>query len=158
MHINSFAQTVNLAVQANVNWTAQVNVPWANITYTLDSVVVTVTENQSLQFRFAQVRIKAGNKEAVSILVQDGKTNGLAASKTSNVCLYPNPSTGNFTLENPSAQAIQVQVYDVLGKQYLDETMPAQSNQGFKMDAQPGVYFVKLSTPHSQQIIKLVVQ
>ena len=91
------------------------------------------------------------------VIMQDGFV-GITENKVNEFKLYPNPSTGNFTLENPSAQAIQVQVYDVLGKQYLDETMPAQSNQGFKMDAQPGVYFVKLSTQQSQQTIKLVVQ
>lgn len=67
-------------------------------------------------------------------------------SKSSGFKLYPNPNTGNFTVEiaNPDKDGI-IEIYDVVGNLIKRvETVKPQSTFNLDLNAANGIYFIKV--------------
>ena len=75
---------------------------------------------------------------------------------TLNVSLYPNPTTGNVTLELNTLT--NVLITNALGQVVLTETLPAGKQMIDIKNQTNGLYFVKLNQNGKQQIIKLIKQ
>lgn len=81
---------------------------------------------------------------------------------TSDICIYPNPSSGIYTLAiNSSTNTLYtILVYDLLGKELTKEQLSVK--EGFtahKMDLQklnPGLYCVTLLSTETKQLIKII--
>jgi hypothetical protein len=73
---------------------------------------------------------------------------------TLNVSLYPNPTTGNVTLELNTLT--NVLITNALGQIVLTETLPAGKQILDIKNQTNGLYFVKLNQNGKQQIIKLI--
>lgn len=74
-----------------------------------------------------------------------------------NVTLYPNPTTGKFSID-ASVPLDKIIVVDVLGQEILN-VVPVASNTSFQLDHQAkGVYFVKLISQGKQTVKKLLLQ
>jgi hypothetical protein len=74
--------------------------------------------------------------------------------------LYPNPSTGQFTLSTPSLKEDAVmKVYSMEGRLVYQTTIPANTNQTFIDLQKPsaGLYAVQLLTGHKLKIMKIIV-
>jgi hypothetical protein len=78
----------------------------------------------------------------------------------SNFRLYPNPTTGDFTLEQKGATLysnVQVEVYSMTGEKVLSDLMVGERKHEFRFsDIQPGIYFVKVVTSDYVETIKLL--
>ena len=73
-------------------------------------------------------------------------------NNSSNIIIYPNPSTGQITVESPNA--VQVEIYNLSGvlikstnKKEIDLSQEAK-----------GVYFVKIMTKENIEITKLIIE
>jgi hypothetical protein len=76
------------------------------------------------------------------------------------ITLYPNPSTGQFTLSTPSLKEDAVmKVYSMEGRLVYQTTIPANTNQTFIDLQKPsaGLYAVQLLTGHKLKIMKIIV-
>ena len=60
--------------------------------------------------------------------------------------VYPNPTTGQFTIHNAQCMIQNVEVYDVYGKKLcgveVNDNMVTLDGAGYA----PGVYFIRIST------------
>lgn len=71
------------------------------------------------------------------------------------IYLYPNPSQGRLFIDNKeNYPGISVKVYDVLGKELLNEHLKDTKH---KIDLSPGVYFIELQQGSMSKKEKIVV-
>ncbi len=72
-----------------------------------------------------------------------------------NITLYPNPSTGLFTLSNPDLKPLDVSVYNTLGE-LVYRTINSQQLTINLSNQATGIYFVKLKVD-GEEVIKKVI-
>jgi len=72
--------------------------------------------------------------------------------------LYPNPSTGNFTITiEQNVSDGQLRIINTLGQQVYSSTLTSKSQHNLQLGFSEGLYFVILETKGVQYIQKLVV-
>ena len=82
----------------------------------------------------------------------------------SDLAVYPNPNSGNFTVRFNSASEsdkVQISVYDISGRIIFDKEYANEAvfNQNIQLDkVQSGVYLVKIANGESKQIKRIVVR
>lgn len=86
-----------------------------------------------------------------------------AFEQLASAVVYPNPSTGRFTLQASFVEALdgQIKVYDLAGKQLLNEDFAPTLDltAGFDLSAQPaGLYLLEVATPAGTFRTKLMKQ
>jgi len=64
------------------------------------------------------------------------------------IIIYPNPSTGSFTIENKDGEIKKLSVYNTLGQQITPAAIfPHQTSTHIDLSSQPaGIYFLQLKT------------
>ena len=76
--------------------------------------------------------------------------------------VYPNPTTGRFTLELSSEElkgTIEIEAYDLIGKVILKIELPALHSYDFDFShLQPGIYIFKVVHGSETGFVKLVRQ
>jgi hypothetical protein len=80
-----------------------------------------------------------------------------------NLTIAPNPNSGNFNVkfDSTSDKDIQIDVYDMSGRQIFNKFYPNQSvfNQNIQLDnVQSGVYLVNIQDGSQKSVRKIVVQ
>jgi hypothetical protein len=74
--------------------------------------------------------------------------------------LYPNPTSGNFTivqLQDKIYESVTVEVYNMSGAKVMTGLMQGENKHAFKLSGMnSGLYFVKISGGGAVQTIKLV--
>lgn len=90
-----------------------------------------------------------------AIKIQEG--NGILSSTEPvqlNFNVYPNPSnTGIFTLSNPLSKEMNIEIYDISGRLVI----PNKTSKTIDLSSfSKGIYFAKVISGNSSQIIKLV--
>ncbi len=89
---------------------------------------------------------------------------GIASNESQVISLYPNPTTGMFTLNinNSNANQVVITILDMQGKVVFNESDKNVSNQYIKQidlsDLAKGIYYVKLNIGADVKIEKLIVQ
>lgn len=78
------------------------------------------------------------------------------ANAKTNFSLYPNPAKGQVTIQTESTNAIQVQVFDILGKQVIAKKVSNGSLNISSLNA--GIYLVKVSQNGVASTKKLIVK
>lgn len=87
-------------------------------------------------------------------------TNELKINKLN---FFPNPSSGNFTLEfeSPNNDAISIKITDVNGKQVYNETVKGEGHQSKQIDISnesKGVYFILLQQGKNISTKKITIE
>ncbi|MCX6266598.1 MAG: T9SS type A sorting domain-containing protein, partial [Bacteroidetes bacterium] len=100
-------------------------------------------------------------QKASSIVDVTGGTNELSViSPKSTFRLYPNPTTGNFTLEQTQGtvnETVKVIIYSALGGKVKTLQMTREMKHDFSISEFPvGVYFVRVAAGEDAQTIKLI--
>jgi hypothetical protein len=83
---------------------------------------------------------------------------GVSELSNSEIRIYPNPSKGIFTIENPDLSINKIRVLNILGQVIMEEN--DVRNDKFILDlsgSAKGVYFVELSDKSSNSIIKKMI-
>jgi subtilisin-like proprotein convertase family protein len=80
-----------------------------------------------------------------------------------NLTIAPNPNSGNFNVkfDSTSDKDIQIDVYDISGRQIFAKSYPNQSvfNQNIQLDqVQSGVYLVTIQDGNQKSVRKMVIQ
>jgi hypothetical protein len=96
----------------------------------------------------------------IAATLKSGETEQATAISGSIFSLYPNPTTGNFTLAQMGEKIYEnakVEVYNMSGTMVLTDNLIGQK-QEFRFSGMPhGVYFVKIMANGSVETIKLVI-
>ncbi|MFZ4523012.1 MAG: GEVED domain-containing protein [Bacteroidales bacterium] len=103
-----------------------------------------------------------GALPASMVTLTSGSEEGLSdPNLSSRFAIYPNPTTGVFTLQDRSEQAagnIQVEIYDMRGDRILSKTCSGEKTHTFTLaDFATGLYFVKVISGDKVESFKLVV-
>ncbi|HNW89627.1 MAG TPA: T9SS type A sorting domain-containing protein [Bacteroidales bacterium] len=74
-----------------------------------------------------------------------------------NISIFPNPSNGVFTINNLPAQALVVEVFDILGNSVYS-THTSQKEIYINMEsAGKGMYFVEITSPAGNKIVRKMI-
>jgi hypothetical protein len=99
----------------------------------------------------------------LGVVVDDFIIEGTLASQNfelKNIAIYPNPSTGLFTVSTGNRAIDKVEVYDVMGKIILSLNNFSNANSQSILDMKnvsSGIYFVKISS-ENQNIVKRIIK
>ena len=90
-----------------------------------------------------------------------GATNNFTLSvdqfETNNFSIYPNPtSTGFVTITSNNSEVMSVAVYDILGKQVINQTI--NNNRLNVSGLNSGIYIIKISQNNASVTKKLVIK
>jgi hypothetical protein len=79
---------------------------------------------------------------------------------TAGLNVYPNPSTGAFTIElsSPVDEEVTITVTNLLGEKLLTQTGRTNKNAGMNLNATAGIYFVRVSAAHYEGTVRVVVE
>lgn len=80
---------------------------------------------------------------------------GVTSSSLSEVSLYPNPSNGEFSIDN--SKGADVKVYSITGK-LVYELNNISDNQSVVTDLPSGMYAVSIVSAGAQKITKLIIE
>ena len=85
---------------------------------------------------------------------------GINEFASSEIKIYPNPTTGIFSIENKGAEIQKIKIYNLLGEQIMVEKISKDSKQVIDLSNQTkGVYFIEIIGTNNTSIIKkLIVQ
>ncbi len=73
--------------------------------------------------------------------------------------VYPNPSTGQFILNNSTASNnCQIEIYDVLGKHILNQNIVSEKQLIDLSNQANGVYFIKIKFDASTITKRIIIQ
>ncbi|NMH27655.1 T9SS type A sorting domain-containing protein [Flavobacterium silvaticum] len=70
--------------------------------------------------------------------------------------VYPNPSEGIFSIDNPNAVPVPVVVSDLNGRKILESTFTNRQNRVDLSAAESGIYVLKLSSETGNKSIRLI--
>tara|TARA_R110002072_G_scaffold254402_1_gene413275 strand:- start:9917 stop:11803 length:1887 start_codon:yes stop_codon:yes gene_type:complete len=94
------------------------------------------------------------NGTAIGIRMNVG-TVGLQENSLETVAVYPNPTTGVFTITNDNNTSNDIAIYDMLGKKFYSQTTSSKLTVDLSAKGM-GVYLVKISN-ESGTVVKRVV-
>lgn len=91
--------------------------------------------------------------------VTTGNVTPEAVIEKATFVVYPNPTSGNFTIlrkGESSVSDIRIEVYAMNGRNVMTESLVGEKLEMRFTDMAPGLYFVKVITPETSETIKLV--
>ena len=96
------------------------------------------------------------------VAVLTGESEIVSQSTPSFFRVYPNPTTGDFTIEvNPDKTDGQVnlEVFGIHGAKILSATMKNESKHAFSLSARPaGIYFIRVISGNQAETLKIIRQ
>lgn len=75
------------------------------------------------------------------------------------VVIYPNPSSGKFSIEFEKALSdIELRIISSSGKQVLYDNKPQATNLNYSLEIAPGQYFVIINTSEGKAVQELIIK
>ncbi|MCX6303419.1 MAG: BACON domain-containing carbohydrate-binding protein [Bacteroidetes bacterium] len=158
------AGTTNFSVASNSNWTANSDASWCTVTPsgsgsgTIDAVY---QENTGMNPRAAIITVSVNGLTAVTVTVSQEGLVGMPDRITSSIMLFPNPSTGKFTLTASDGWLVpmEVEVVNMEGKIISVSNCSGKDSYTFDLSDQPrGNYFLRITTAEGTAVRKVVVK
>ena len=72
------------------------------------------------------------------------------------VNIFPNPSSGIFTVQSPSSRIRSVDVYSVYGEKVYSQIVNSKS-QIIRLDLPNGIYFLKVNSEKGSTTKKIII-
>jgi hypothetical protein len=83
------------------------------------------------------------------------KENG--TRRTEDVILYPNPTTGELTIDNKGINPLVIEIFDIYGRKLLEQKPTLTVLLSYDLTVlQPGIYFVRVSFESGSSVVKRV--
>ncbi|MFI5163981.1 MAG: T9SS type A sorting domain-containing protein [Bacteroidia bacterium] len=127
--------------------------------FSSDSEYIGVSILVSTGTLYGWIKVKAVTSD--SLIVEEYACNLVATGIESyqnkfSVEVYPNPTSGKFTIKSDALQITNVEIYNVLGEKIYSSTQQI-SNSVIDISFQPsGVYFLKLETDKGIAVKKIL--
>ena len=127
--------------------------------YSYDLADLTDETSIIFRFHFASDESVTGEGALIDDFVITGETIGIADYLESSVRLFPNPTAGQFTIDWPNNESVNISVYDVTGKELLKKQLNANSQTRIDLPSYAkGIYFVNFQTQYQGFTKKLIVE
>lgn len=85
-----------------------------------------------------------------------GTTVGINSVDKEIVSIYPNPSSGQFSINNLSGKTMSVKVFDILGNSVYQTTSSLKEIHINMATADRGIYFVELTDASGTRTVKKI--
>ena len=145
---------------------------WNGRTLTLtnpsDSLYVVWVTPKQAQTSYAITNLSstcgAGDAGAAYVLRFNAPLATLPVIEPLSVKAYPNPTTGDLTVDwsSPTKQTVMLQIIDATGnaiRQVTRQSTPTQQTEVFQLGTQPtGLYFLRIKTPTNGVVTKPIVK
>jgi hypothetical protein len=82
---------------------------------------------------------------------------GINEANVASLSIYPNPSTGVFTIDFGSVSKSSVEVFNVVGSRVVAKEFNSQSAKLDMTGFDAGIYFIKVSTNNGQVTKKVTI-
>ena len=157
------AGTTNFTVASNSNWSASSNVPWCTVTASGSgngTINAFYLENTALDPRVAIITVLVNGLTAVTVTVSQEGLVGMSERIQGNILLFPNPTTGKFTLSAADRWLLQmdVEILNMEGKIISVTSCSGRDSYTFDLSGQPrGSYFIRITTAEGTAIRKIIV-
>jgi hypothetical protein len=96
------------------------------------------------------------------VALESGKAEPQTQMSSGGMKIYPNPTTGSFTLEFPETdlpENLSAFICDIRGKKILDINLNGQRKQVISLENQPkGMYFIRLFSNEKSETAKILKQ
>ena len=106
--------------------------------------------------------VYCGSQPAPMVAVIAGNDEIQTTLEDSQFRLWPNPTTGNFTIElvaSAGLSSIQVDIYDNLGGKILTKELDGQLRHEFSLSDRPaGIYFIRVVSKSGVKTGKIIRQ
>ena len=94
------------------------------------------------------------------VTVVAGEEETVIGSEQTSFTIYPNPTSGNFTLEQKGEKVydkVNVEVYGMRGERLMNEELIGEKKHEFMFsDLPPGLYFIKVLANEYVETFKLI--
>jgi hypothetical protein len=123
--------------------------------------MIVVTPTLDFNFIYTVNGVDANGCENVSntLSLKVDKCVGVSEnSKQTGVSVYPNPGTGEFTIKTNPGTVKQIDVTDVTGRVIYTSAMLTETLLLNISDAANGIYYVKVKSDNSTEVLKIVKQ
>jgi uncharacterized repeat protein (TIGR01451 family) len=77
--------------------------------------------------------------------------------ENNNLLIYPNPTTGEFSIQIPKSKIRKVELYNILGKKVYEDILNTH-HQTLNLTLSKGIYFLHCITDNGSGQVKLVKQ
>jgi len=151
-------------VTSNVDWTASSDALWCTVTESGssdDTIFASYSENTTMAERIATITIEGSTVSPQIVTVtQSPYPVGLNELQSSRLRIYPNPTTGSFTLVPAGMKDLRLElsVSDLNGVVILHQILEGQAEYQIEIgSASPGLYQVVIKTETKLFVNKLVV-
>jgi hypothetical protein len=141
-----------------------VGAQWTGTTSALTTYsysLAALNSESNIIFRIVFVSDEADNKQGV--VVDDFLIDGTLSNQAfelSKIVIYPNPSTGNFTIFSSDFPLDEVEVFDVTGKIIIKKNNVLVTNNSAALNLSnisSGIYFVRI-TSNNQSTVKRIIK
>ena len=114
-------------------------------------------------FRFHLISDQYVNEEGAVIddFIVEGVSLNLENDVDLNIKIYPNPTTGRFTIDaNGQFELEHISIHSIEGKQVYDTKLTDYSKHVIDWSNQPkGIYFIEIKTKNNIKVIrKLIIE
>ncbi|MVO09310.1 T9SS type A sorting domain-containing protein [Flavobacterium sp. TP390] len=116
------------------------------------------TDTPSYVLIIADSGNQVGNILWVDNLSLDYSLNAIDFENSNTSVIYPNPTSGNFTLDLKEKNDITISIYDILGKLIYTKTDINDTTFTSNIDLETGTYMVQIISKDKTENIKLIVK
>ena len=161
-NVTAGAGTTGFSVTSNSDWVAMSNSTWCTVTPSgtgNGTLTATYTANAGIP-RVAIITITVTGLTPQQVTVSQDGTTGIAINNVKTFLVYPNPSTGLFTIISgePSGKVDDLKVMDLTGRTIYSNVVNADQQYSIDLSAYPaGYYFVQLTSDNGILTKKVIL-
>jgi hypothetical protein len=113
-----------------------------------------------LTYALLIIRLRGGSISPPMVAVKTGTEENPAVSSKTAFRVYPNPTTGSFTIEltgNTLPEAADNEIYGIRGNRVMKTNLSGAARQVISMEGQPtGLYFIRLMSDGTSATGKII--
>lgn len=132
---------------------------WKSASLYLQANPISVSPNTTTSYTVSGTDANECKNSSIVVVAVDPCT-GIQSVGSANgaLAVYPNPNTGKFTVNTGNTLAKTIEVIDVTGRVVSTLNTDADSAQLNISELSSGVYYVKVKTGNTAEIVKIVKQ
>jgi len=164
-YVTAVAGSANFAVISNATWAAVSDAAWCTVTPTGNgngSIAAVYQENVSVVSRLANITVTANGIDPQTVqLIQEPSQVSLNENPYEGISVYPNPTSGKFTLGPVPAhlQSLDVEILNLEGQIIQSKKCAGKTNYAFDLTKLPrGCYMLRFETEEKMVSYKVILR
>jgi hypothetical protein len=160
---SDFGEMGFVSVSSNANWTVTEGATWLSVDKTSgagneDVMFITDQPNNTGASRSTTAVFRAGSLTVNLLVTQTSSTGINELNNKLKISVYPNPSSGTFTIHNEENSELSFSILDIAGKEMgVPQTLKAKDEISFNTNLPVGVYLIQFKLNNNTFFKKIIV-